>query len=219
VIDQESNQEPVKILSQREASGPTSTWTEFLTVSQDETHGTVLEICRYEVLEYWDGEDDDGNPLSLPEFVDGKKVVAVEDEHLVGGDLVCWSAEDRIELRNYSKAKAAVWCHERGFIFGDALKQSFRELYPPEPVVVTDPDVEMIKALAKWFDFSKPITDADLEAVLRDIITECGGLLGAHTPESHAEIGKSVASAVERHNRDFRASDGRCESKGVHKTV
>jgi hypothetical protein len=207
VIDQESNQEPIQILAQREASGPTSTWTEYLTVRQDAGHGTVLEICRYEALEYWGGEDDDdGNPPPLPEFVDGKKVVAVEDEHLVGGDLICWSDADQFVVRNAKISLCLMWCHERGFVFDEALKQSIRDLYPPKPVVIKDPDLEMIEILAKWFDFSKPITDADFEAGLKDIILDWGGSMGAGTSESYTYLRTSVASAVARHNKDFKGS-------------
>jgi hypothetical protein len=121
-------------------------------------------------------------------------------------ELVCLSVDDRLLFKGRTYSRAITWCHERGFVFDDALTKVFRNLFRRPPKPPSDPDLEMIEALAKFYDFSKPIFDAEFEAGLKDIIDELGGSMGTGTSESCAYLRTSVASAVARHNRDIKSA-------------
>jgi hypothetical protein len=74
-------------------------------------------------------------------------------------------------------------------VFDDALAKVFRDLFWRLPKLPFDPDLEMIEALAKFYDFSKPLADLDSGAGLQHTIAECLELLGADTPEIDSELG------------------------------
>ena len=56
----------------------TSVWNEYLRLSRDRDGTARLEICRHEVLAEWE-EDEDGELLPLPDEIDGKQVVGIEE--------------------------------------------------------------------------------------------------------------------------------------------
>lgn len=113
-----------KVISVREGWGMTSTWKEYLRLSQDDDGRAMLEVCRYEALaETPDDEDWDG---PLPEEIDGKKVVGVEDDYIVGGELARW--DDR--TLTYSAAdidRAIRWIGSLHFKLTDDLIREVRE--------------------------------------------------------------------------------------------
>ena len=107
-----------QILDSREASTMASTWREFLCVRNVQPGVAIAEICQYEVLcEYQTLEDDEGNPVALPDTYNGKKVVGVEDGYVVGGELQCDEDDDdkACEYTSNSFAKAVEWLKKTGF--------------------------------------------------------------------------------------------------------
>jgi hypothetical protein len=102
-----------KIVKTREASGMTSTWNEYLRLDQNHDGTAKLEICRYEALAEAEF-DDDGNQLPLPDQIDGKDVVGVEDDYVVGGSLSCW--DDRFLVFGIGEIPVAItWLESNGF--------------------------------------------------------------------------------------------------------
>ena len=80
----------MKIMEKRLCSdSPANSWTEYLVLERLEDGKFDLAIRGYEGLaelgEYWDDEMEDWN---LPDQIDGKDVVGIEDDCVVGGDLL-----------------------------------------------------------------------------------------------------------------------------------
>jgi hypothetical protein len=77
-----------KVVASREGSSMVSTWTEYLRLSKVASGTALLEVCMYEPIAEAPVSEDDEDP-PLPDEIGGKKVIGVDDEWIVGGDLVC----------------------------------------------------------------------------------------------------------------------------------
>ena len=81
------------ILGRRAETSLSSSWNEFLCVEKIQSDQWEFTIRTYEVLSECDeysSYDEEGNEvesIELPETIDGKKVIGVEDDLIVGGDL------------------------------------------------------------------------------------------------------------------------------------
>jgi len=62
-----------KIICVREASTRVSTWNEYLCVANVSAGVGRIDICGYEVLCEYEGEDEDGNEIPLPREVNGHR--------------------------------------------------------------------------------------------------------------------------------------------------
>ena len=88
----------LKVINWGEQSTMASTWTEYLCIERLTKDDFELSIRSYEVLgEAMDYSDDDGN-WDLPDEIGGMKVMGLEDEYVVGGNLVLHS-EDYGEVK------------------------------------------------------------------------------------------------------------------------
>jgi hypothetical protein len=97
-----------KVLASKEASGMVSTWTEYLRLDKAAENMAVLDVCRYEGL----GElvrDDYEEDVILPEQIDGKKVIGIEDGIIFGGELMCWSTEQKFPFAQATLEAAIAW--------------------------------------------------------------------------------------------------------------
>ena len=81
----------LKVINSGEQSTMASTWTEYLCIEKLTKDDFELSIRSYEVLgEAIDYSDEDGE-WDLPDEIDGMKVMGLEDEYVVGGNLVLHS--------------------------------------------------------------------------------------------------------------------------------
>jgi hypothetical protein len=95
------NRGKTTILDERFYSGsPAASWTQYLVLERLEDGKFKLDIRAYELLaeasEYYDEEKDDWN---LPGQIDGKDVMGVEDEYVIGGDLLENSYDTEFDTR------------------------------------------------------------------------------------------------------------------------
>jgi hypothetical protein len=86
--------EEFAIIDERRQSGRVSSWNEYLCLQRLRINEFEISVCGYEILgerdAYYNEESDE---FDLPETIDGKLVVAIEDEWVVGGSLVNHSDE------------------------------------------------------------------------------------------------------------------------------
>lgn len=84
----------LKVINSGEQSTMASAWTEYLCIEKLTKNDFKLSIRSYEVLgQAIDYSDEDGE-WDLPDEIDGMKVMGLEDEYVVGGNLVLHSDED-----------------------------------------------------------------------------------------------------------------------------
>lgn len=102
-----------KILTAHEASSMVSTWNEYLRLDKNDGGTAKLEVCQYEVLAEVEC-DEDGNELPVPEHINGKEVIGVEDGYVVGGTLAC--EDDRSLIYGPGEIDDAIeWLKSEGF--------------------------------------------------------------------------------------------------------
>jgi hypothetical protein len=107
------------IIAEQKNSRMASAWTEFLVLEfNSKAKKWRLFIGRYEALaEVWPyyKEENSFEP-KLPKTIGGKKVVAVDDDWIVGGPLECWSGEeisfDKVDDSVASWLKDSGWTDE-----------------------------------------------------------------------------------------------------------
>jgi hypothetical protein len=114
-----------KILSEREGSGMTSVWDEYLCVTQNGDGSATLEVCMYEALGAIPS-DEDSDDLVIPEEIGGKKVVGVSDEFFVGGELDCY--DGRVLTYSAPDIERAIdWIASKYFEVTDQLIQDLHQ--------------------------------------------------------------------------------------------
>jgi len=108
MLTEDMPQELSKIISTGEGSGMTSVWNDYLWLTRSgngtATLTATLEVCLYEALAEIP-PDEDWDEI-LPEDIEGKKVVGVEDDFIVGGELECW--DDRTITYSKADLEAAI---------------------------------------------------------------------------------------------------------------
>jgi hypothetical protein len=98
-----------KLLDSRENSSMASTWTEYLRLSVTAPGNVLLEVCMYEALaEAPDWGGDDEGP-ALPDEIGGKKVIGVDDDWIVGGDLCCIDVDKQLAFDKDGIDDAVQW--------------------------------------------------------------------------------------------------------------
>jgi hypothetical protein len=112
----------VKIVDAREDSTPASSWREYLCVRRLPGGLYELSIRGFEYLgEYNDYADDEGN---IPEAIDGKTVVSVEDGCICGGDLVFINEDyaDVVRFRDPGAPTVVAWLKSKRWSVETALQ-------------------------------------------------------------------------------------------------
>ncbi len=101
------------IVAQREASGMTSVWTEYLCVRLQADRKLSVFTGRYEGIapasEFYDEESDD---FVLPESINGIPVRGVDEECVFGGELTFLTSEDAVEISDESASGLGAWLQE-----------------------------------------------------------------------------------------------------------
>lgn len=113
----------IQIVDSREGSTPASSWTEYLCVRPLE-HGLYeLSIRMFEYLgEYSEYADEEGN---IPESIDGKTVVSVEDGCICGGNLVFMNEDsvDVVRFRLPSSPAVVAWLQSKRWPLDGTIQQ------------------------------------------------------------------------------------------------
>jgi hypothetical protein len=82
-----------KIIAERVQSNVTDCCQEYLRLTPNYDGTATLAVCRYETLASAEGVTNEQGEVNLPDEIAGKTVVGVEDEWIVGGELVCCGVE------------------------------------------------------------------------------------------------------------------------------
>lgn len=106
-----------------------STWTEYLVLRKFEGSPTRIEVCMYEGLglacDYYDEELEE---FILPDLIDNMKVIGIDDEAVVGGELVAIDSVDPLEIDGLDTADIIAWATSLNFILESAdLERHLRE--------------------------------------------------------------------------------------------
>ena len=110
IVDSYYFEKRIKVLADREDSGMTSNWKEYLCLTDgNQTKYKIFE-GRYEVLaEASEFNSDDEEDFDLPEFIDDKKVMGVEDGYVVGGELSYFDEVEAVEFNHFGDPKLIQW--------------------------------------------------------------------------------------------------------------
>jgi hypothetical protein len=104
------------ILAEREASGMTSTWDEFLCVSLNEDRTFCVYTGRREVLaeasEYYNEETDE---YEVPEEIDGQAVWGVKDDCVVS-EAVGNFDDEPLRLTDFDAEAVRTWLEDTDWI-------------------------------------------------------------------------------------------------------
>ena len=102
-----------KIISTHEVSTMVSTWNEYLRLNKNDDGTAKLEVCQYEALGQVEC-DEEGNDLPVPDQINGKEVIGVEDGYIIGGTLICH--DDKSIIYGPGEIDDAVsWLKSEGF--------------------------------------------------------------------------------------------------------
>ncbi len=119
------------ILAEREASGMTSTWDEFLCVSLNEDRTFCVYTGRREVLaeasEFYNKEKDE---YEIPEEIDGQAVWGVKDDCVVT-EAVGNFDDEAVCLTDFDAEAVRVWLEDTDWIHDASLadvKQALSKL-------------------------------------------------------------------------------------------
>lgn len=109
--------ERLQVIASREVSSMVSSWTEFLCVELD-AEGTAFRLFtgRYEALDEVHAYiNPDTEQLDLPEEIDGKKVVGVEDDYVIGGDLTPFEEDELLSLEDPDSEIVCSWLEAKNW--------------------------------------------------------------------------------------------------------
>lgn len=105
------------IIATRESYNMLSNYTEYLCLDYTVKGNYKLFQGRYEWLGYSsDFYDDDKDDFVLPPVIDGKKVVGIEDDFVVGGELEVFNDDLVVSFDNNSLDAAISWLKMTGWI-------------------------------------------------------------------------------------------------------
>ena len=118
-------------IAEREASGMTSTWDEFLCVALCDDHTVLLFTGRREVLaDASDFYDENKDEYDIPDEIDGKAVWGVKDDCVVGESIENYD-DDALTLKSFDKAAVTDWLAKTDWkdeVSPAAVKKAFTEL-------------------------------------------------------------------------------------------
>ena len=100
----------MQVLAQRERINMVSGWNEYLCLTDGDDAKYRLFTGRYTALaprfDYLDSETGD---YDLPDEIEGEKVVTIEDDWIVGGDLDWCNDQDTIQFDSIDDEGVADW--------------------------------------------------------------------------------------------------------------
>ena len=107
----------------------TSHWKEYLCLTYgDQTNYKIFQ-GRYEVLaEASEFYSDEEEAYDLPESIDGKKVIEIEDGYVVGGELSYLDEEEAVEFNYLNDSKLIQWLKD--FSWDEYWQQYVDEIIP-----------------------------------------------------------------------------------------
>lgn len=99
-----------------------STWNEYLCLTKGDLNTYRLYTAQYlslaELNEFYDEELED---FLLPEQIDGQAVVGIEDEYIVGGELVQQDESASVEFGSVFDTELRDWLKHTGWSQFDVL--------------------------------------------------------------------------------------------------
>lgn len=123
IIDLYYLEKRIKVLAERDGSSMTSHWKEYLCLTYGNQKNYKIFEGRYEVLaEASEFNSDDKEDFDLPEFIDDKKVIGIEDGYVVGGELSYFDEEEAVEFNNLGDPKLIQWLKD--FSWNEDWQQS-----------------------------------------------------------------------------------------------
>ena len=108
-----------KIIAERVRSSVTAYWQEYLRVGLNDNGSATIAACRYESLASAEEFTNKSGALNLPDEISGKPVVGVEEEWIVGGELV--SNHPGCTYRSDDITRAIDWVRVEGWFPTNAL--------------------------------------------------------------------------------------------------
>lgn len=112
------------ILASREVSSMASAWREFLCLTQGNVKNYRLFTGQYEALvSAYDYFNEETEEYKLPDEIDGKAVVGIEDEYIVGGDLQWSDVSKTVEFEEIKDPAIAEWLSASGWSSHASLDQ------------------------------------------------------------------------------------------------
>jgi hypothetical protein len=92
-----------------------STWTEYLRLSVIGDGAALLEMCMYEALAEAPDWDEGDEERALAEEIDGKTVVGIDDDWIIGGELCCIDDDKRLTFDKSDIEGALRWLTDNGW--------------------------------------------------------------------------------------------------------
>lgn len=121
----------MEVLMSGELSTMVSSWTVYLCLEQCGGE-VVLSNRQYEALaesHEYEVETETGDvDYELPEFIDGKKVIGMDDDMIVGGDLDYYAEEDVVRLTSGEIERARAWLVEHGWDRQPGFEESWTKI-------------------------------------------------------------------------------------------
>jgi hypothetical protein len=103
----------LKIIAERERSGMSSVWDEYLCVRKVSKTEHELSVRAYEILaEGWAYYDEETEDYDLPDEINGKAVVGFVDEWIVGGSLIETEAFESLTFSDLNHPEVTQWLQE-----------------------------------------------------------------------------------------------------------
>ncbi len=93
-----------------------SSWTEYLCLQRDEAGSFKLFTGQYEALAERDQFfNEETGEYDIPEEIDGKAVVGLDDDYVVGGDLGYFDDQQTISFKSPDDEALAKWLVSSGW--------------------------------------------------------------------------------------------------------
>lgn len=112
------------IISQRECSGPSSTWDEYLVLRCEDGQRFTLFTGKFELLAeanaYWCDQTEE---YHLPSEIAGKSVLWVKDGYIVGGDLDFETEDQSLSFEGLSGETIHAWLVNSGWLEEISLQE------------------------------------------------------------------------------------------------
>lgn len=120
------------ILASREESSIASAWREYLCLERTESGGYKLFTGQYEALEDRNKFfNEESREHHIPDEIDGKVVIGIEDDYVVGGELRYFDDEQAVIFESPDDQRVATWLHSSGWsdrIEVSAIKAAVQQL-------------------------------------------------------------------------------------------
>lgn len=104
------------ILASRVQSSMVSSWTEYLCLQRGDTEGYKLFTGQYEALaEKTQFFGEETGEYDIPEAIDGKTVIGLEDDYVVGGELGYFDDQQTVLFKSPDEQALVEWLDSSGW--------------------------------------------------------------------------------------------------------